>query len=303
MNRERNDKMSNFVLSCCSTADLTDEMHAQLDIPYVCFHYTMDSETYPDDLGKTMPIEEFYTRVKAGSMPTTSQVNVQQYLDFFTPYLDNGKDILHLTLSSGISGSYNSACVARDQLREKYPDRQIHTLDSTCASSGYGLLLYEADKLRKAGKSITEVHDWVEANKFSIHHWVCLSDLSHLKRGGRISATSAIAGTILNICPLINVNIDGKLIQRKKIRGKKQSIAEMLRLMETHAIGGADYNGSCFISNAADKESAEILRQGIKEKFQNIDGDVMIFNIGTVIGSHTGPGTIALFFTGDKRTE
>jgi len=295
--------MQDFVLSCCSTADLTDPYFEELNIPYVCFHFTIDDETYPDDLGKTMPIATFYEKVKNGAMPTTSQVNINAYIEFFEPYLKKGKDICHVTLSSGISGSYGSAMAAVAELREKYPERKIFAIDSLAASSGYGLLMAMANSLRQEGKTVDEVHDWIEENKLNVHHWVCVSDLSHLKRGGRISATAAIAGSILNICPLINVNYEGKLIQRKKIRGKKQITQEMLKIMEQHASDGLNYAGKCFISNSACPGDAATLGNMIKEKFTKLDGDVKIFDIGTVIGSHVGPGTFALFFYGDKRTD
>lgn len=294
--------MPDFILSCCSTADLSDEYFKKRNIPYVCFHFNMDGKTYPDDLGKTMPLPEFYQRVKNGSLPTSSQVNVLEYTEFFEPFLEAGKDILHLSLSSGISGTYNSACAAMKELTEKYPNRKIYIVDSLSASSGYGLLMAMAADLRDEGKSVDEVKNWVEEHKLNIQHWVCLSDLNHLKRGGRISATAAVAGSILNICPLIDVNNEGKLIQRKKIRGKKQSIAEMVRKMEEHAKDGLNYSGKCFISNSVCEEDAKNLAAAITEKFKNI-GEVMIFDIGTVIGTHTGPGTFTVFFYGDKRGE
>jgi DegV family protein with EDD domain len=293
--------MSDFILSCCSTADLTDDYFKKIDVPYVCFHFYMNGETYYDDLGKSVPLSVFYQEIKNGGLPTTSQVNVQEYVEFFEPYLKEGKDILHIALSSGISGSFNSACAARDELSEKYPERKIFTVDSLAASSGYGLLMTMASKLRDEGKTIDEVHDWVETRKLNINHWVCVSDLAHLKRGGRISATSAIAGSILNICPLIDMNSEGKLIQRKKIRGKKQIMLEILKKMETHAKSGINYSGKCFISNSACPSDAEVMRGLILEKFKNIDGDIEIFDIGTVIGAHVGPGTFAIFFYGDTR--
>lgn len=294
--------MPGYVLSCCSTADLSDEYFQKRDIHYVCFHFNMDGKTYPDDLGKTMPIPEFYERVKNGALPTSSQVNVMEYTEFFEPFLKKGLDILHISLSSGISGTYNSACAARDELAEKYPERKLYIIDSFGASSGYGLLMAMAADLRDKGKPIDEVRDWAEENKLNIHHWVGMTDLFHLKRGGRISATSAVAGTILNICPLINVNHEGKLIQRKKIRGKKQLINELISQIEAHAKDGLNYSGKCFISHSACEADAKSVQALVKEKFKNIN-EIMIFNIGTVIGTHTGPGTFTVFFYGDKRVD
>ena len=294
--------MSDYVLTCCSTADMPEEYLKNRDIPYVCFHYNMDGKEYPDDLGKTMPFQEFYERIAKGALPTTSQVNVGQYLDFFEPLLKAGKDILHISLSSGLSGSYNSACVARETLLQKYPNRKIFLVDSLGASSGYGLLLDTAADMRDKGISIEELYDWLEKNKLTVHHWFFSTDLSHYKRGGRISAASATMGTLLNICPLMNMDNAGKLIPRTKIRGKNNVIKEIVKKMEEHAQNGLDYSGRCFISNSACFEDARKVADLIEEKFKHLDGKVMINSVGTVIGSHTGPGTVALFFFGGLRT-
>lgn len=294
--------MSDYVLTCCSTADMPEEYLKNRDIPYVCFHYNMDGKEYPDDLGKTMPFQEFYERIAKGALPTTSQVNVGQYLDFFEPLLKADKDILHISLSSGLSGSYNSACVARETLLQKYTNRKIFLVDSLGASSGYGLLLDTAADMRDKDISIEELYDWLEKNKLTVHHWFFSTDLSHYKRGGRISAASATMGTLLNICPLMNMDNSGKLIPRTKIRGKNNVIKEIVKKMEEHAQNGLDYNGRCFISNSACFEDARKVADLIEEKFRHLDGKVMINSIGTVIGSHTGPGTVALFFFGGLRT-
>lgn len=295
--------MASFVLTCCSTADMPNEYFQARKIPYVCFHYTMDGKEYPDDLGKTMPFEEFYRRIDAGAMPTTSQVSVGQFLDFFEPYLKEGKDLLHVTLSSGLSGSYNSALAAQAQLMEKYPQRKLYIVDSLGASSGYGLLVDALAELRDKGEDIDSVRSWAEDNKLKVHHWFFSTDLSHYKRGGRISATAAIMGSLLHVCPLLNMSFDGKLVPRKKIRSKKRVIAEIVNKMAQHAEGGVEYRGKCFISNSACLEDAQQVAALVEERFPNLDGQVMINSIGTVIGSHTGPGTVALFFSGDKRVD
>lgn len=293
--------MADYFLTCCSTADMTYEYFQKRNIPFVCFHYHMDGVEYPDDLGRTMSFEEFYARIEAGAMPSTSQVNVEQFLGFFEPYLLNGKDILHISLSTGLSGSYNSACMAREQLLDKYPERKILIVDSLGASSGYGLLTDMAADLRDQGALIEDLYSWLEENKLHIHHWFFSTNLSHYKRGGRISATSAIVGTILKICPLLNMSCDGKLIVRTKIRSKKLVILEIVKMMERHAQNGAAYAGKCFISNSACYEDAREVADLIEAKFPHLDGPVLINSVGTVIGSHTGPGTVALFFYGDKR--
>ena len=294
--------MSEYKITCCSTADMPAAYFEERKIPYVCFHYRMDGVEYPDDLGKTMPFAEFYDRISKGAEPTTAQVNAQQYMDFFEPILKEGKDILHFTLSGGISGSVNSANIAKTQLEEKYPDRKVIVIDSLAASSGFGMLVDAALNKQEEGLSLEENAAWAEENKNRLHHWFFSTDLTSFIRGGRISKVSGFVGQALNICPLMNVNSEGKLIPRNKYRGKKQVIREMVKRMEEHAQGGLSYNGKCFMSCSACEEDARKVADIIEEKFPNLNGKVVINSIGTVIGSHTGPGTVALFFWGDERT-
>ena len=294
--------MSEYKITCCSTADMPAAYFEERKIPYVCFHYRMDGVEYPDDLGKTMPFAEFYDRISKGAEPTTAQVNAQQYMDFFEPILKEGKDILHFTLSGGISGSVNSANIAKTQLEEKYPDRKVIVIDSLAASSGFGMLVDAALDKQVEGLSLEENAAWAEENKNRLHHWFFSTDLTSFIRGGRISKVSGFVGQALNICPLMNVNSEGKLIPRNKYRGKKQVIREMVKRMEEHAQGGLSYNGKCFMSCSACEEDARKVADIIEEKFPNLNGKVVINSIGTVIGSHTGPGTVALFFWGDERT-
>ena len=294
--------MSEYKITCCSTADMPAAYFEERKIPYVCFHYRMDGVEYPDDLGKTMPFAEFYDRISKGAEPTTAQVNAQQYMDFFEPILKEGKDILHFTLSGGISGSVNSANIAKTQLEEKYPDRKVIVIDSLAASSGFGMLVDAALDKQEEGLSLEENAAWAEENKNRLHHWFFSTDLTSFIRGGRISKVSGFVGQALNICPLMNVKSEGKLIPRNKYRGKKQVIREMVKRMEEHAQGGLSYNGKCFMSCSACEEDARKVADIIEEKFPNLNGKVVINSIGTVIGSHTGPGTVALFFWGDERT-
>lgn len=295
--------MNRFVLTCCSTADMKKDYFDGREIPYVCFHYMMDGVSYLDDLGESMSFDIFYDKIAKGASPSTSQVNVSEFHAFFEPFLKEGKDILHLTLSSGISGTYNSACVARDELLEQYPDRKIHVVDSLGASSGYGLLVDAAADMRDQGVSVDDVADWVEKNRLRVHHWFFSTDLTSFKRGGRISATSAMLGTVLNICPLMNMDYQGRLIPRQKIRTKKKAIAETVKMMEQHADGGTAYSGKCFISNSACIDDAKALADMLEEHFPALKGKIIINSVGTVIGSHTGPGTVALFFFGDERKD
>lgn len=295
--------MTGYIISSSSTADMPLEYFKQRNIPYVPFHFILDGKEYPDDLGQSIPFDEFYKRISEGAMPTTSQVNVGQFVDFFTPFLEEGKDILHIEFSSGLSGTYNSATIAREQLLEEYPDRKIEVVDSLAASGGYGLLLDYAVDMKDEGAALEEVRDWVEENKLNVNHWFFSTDLTHYKRGGRISATSAVVGSMLNIAPLLNMNAKGELTPRKKVRGKKQVIKEMVKRMEENALNGTDYDGKCFITHSAAYNDALKVADTIEQNFPSLIGKVEINSVGTVIGSHTGPGTVALFFMGDKRVD
>lgn len=295
--------MSDYIISACSTADLTKEQFEKYDVKYTCFHFNIDSETYPDDLGQSMPFKTFYDRMRDGADTSTSQVNPEQYIDFFTPYLEEGKDVLHLTLSSGISGTYNSAMIAKEELEEKYPDRKIYVIDSLAASVGYGMLMHELSDMRAAGKTIDELVEWIDTNKLKIHHWVMVSDLKWLVKGGRVSKVSGVLGSMLNICPLINVNKEGKLAPQEKIRTKKKAISRIVEMMEVNADNGLDYDGKCYIAHSDCPEDAEYMKNMIEEKFKNLKGKVIVNSIGTVIGSHTGPGTMVPVFFGKERTE
>ena len=303
MQNERMTLMANYILSCCSTADLSKQHFLDRDIKYICFHYELDGKEYADDLGESMPFDQFYREMAAGKPTKTSQVNVEEFVEYFEPFLKEGKDILHLTLSSGISGVLNSANLARDLLAEKYPERTIVIVDSLAASSGYGLLMDKLADLRDEGKSLSEVAHFAEKNKLRLHHWFFSSDLTFFIRGGRISKTSGFIGGLLNICPLMNVDYLGRLIPRYKIRTKKKVIKAIVDKMIEHAENGTDYSGKCYISNSACYEDARAVADLVEKNFPKLDGKVLINSIGTTIGSHTGPGTVALFFWGDERKD
>ena len=293
--------MSDYIISCCSTADLSKEHFEKIDVKYICFHYSLDGIQYPDDLGQTISFEDFYDRMTKGAETATSQVNSEEYVEYFTPFLEAGKDILHVCLSTGISGSCNSANIAKQELQDKYPDRKIYIVDSLGASSGYGLIMDTLAGLRADGKSIDEVYRWAEDHKLNLHHWFFSTDLTFYVKGGRVSKVSGFVGTILNICPLLNMDNLGRLIPKEKIRTKKKVIQRIVEKMEEHAIDGHDYDKKCYISMSACREDAEEVARLVEEKFPKLDGKVVINSIGTTIGSHTGPGTVALFFWGDKR--
>lgn len=291
-----------YVLSCCSTADLTLEHFQKRNISFICFHYEMDGVQYPDDLGQTIPFDKFYAAMAAGAETKTSQVNVDEFVAYFTPMLEAGKDILHLCLSSGISGVYNSANAAREELAAKYPDRKIYVVDSLSASSGFGLFMDKLADLRDQGGSIDELRDWALEHRLLLHHWFFSTDLTFFVKGGRISKASGWFGTVLKICPLLNVNDEGKLIPRLKIRTKPKVIEAIVDKMAENAQDGTDYSGKCYISYSACYEDARAVADLIERRFPKLDGRVELYSIGTTIGSHTGPGTVALFFWGVPRT-
>lgn len=295
--------MSEYILSCCSTADLSEEYMKSRGICYCSMYYELGDTQYRDDLGKTIPYAEFYKRMAAGEMTKTSQLNAEDYCEYFETFLSGGKDILHLTLSSGISGTLNSANIAAADLREKYPDRKIFTVDSLAASSGYGLLMDKLADLRDQGMEIEELAAWAEEHKLNVMHWFFSSDLTFFIRGGRISRASGIVGQVLNICPLMNVDYQGKLIVREKIRTKKKVMKATAQKAMELCDDGAAYTDKIFISNAACREDAEAVAALLEAQFPKMKGKVQIFDIGTTIGAHTGPGTVAVFFWGKKRVD
>ena len=295
--------MADYIISCCSTADLSKEHFEAIDVRYVCFHYILDGQDYPDDLGRSMPFDEFYRRMKEGADTKTSQVSIQEYLDFFTPFLEQGKDIVHVTLSSGISATVNSARNAANIAMERFPERKIWVIDSLGASSGYGLLMDTAAAKRDEGLGAEELAAWIKENRLRVHHWFFSTDLSFFVKGGRISKTAAVFGGLLEICPLMNMDNLGRLIPRHKIRTKKKVIRECVKKMEEHARGGHDYNGKCYLTNSACLPDARAVADLVEEKFPKLNGRVLINSVGNLIGSHTGPGTVALFFWGDERVD
>ncbi len=293
----------NYILSCCSYTDLSAKEMKDLDIKYICTPYMVDGKTYIDDLGETTSYEEFYQSMKDGAVTNTYQLNQNDFADYFRELLKTGQDIIHVSLSSGLSGVSNSARLAIEAMKEEFPERTIYLVDSLAAAAGLGLLMYTASSLRAQGMGIEELYRWFEDNKLKLHHWFFTTDLTYFVRGGRVSKASGFIGGVLGICPLLNVSNTGKLIPRAKIRGKKKVIAEIVERMKEHAQGGLEYNGKCFICNSMCQDDAKEVAALVEEAFPNLDGKVQIYTIGTTIGSHTGPGTVALFFWGDERTD
>ena len=295
--------MNPYILSCCSTCDISADHLKSLNVEYIPFHFFIDGKEYKDDLGKTIPYDQFYQMMEDGADTRTSQINVSEYVDYFTPFLEAGKDVLHVSLSSGLSGTSNSAMNAARILQERYPDRQIEVVDSLAAASGYGLIMDKAAQLRDEGMGLQELRQWIEDNKLRMHHWFFSTDLKYYVKGGRISKASGFVGTILGICPLLNMNHEGRLTPREKIRTKKKVIRQIVKMMEQHAENGADYDGKVYLCQSACMEDAQQVADLVKEKFPKMNGQPLINHIGTTIGSHTGPGTVALFFWGDPRKD
>lgn len=295
--------MQKYILSCCSTADLSEEHFNTRDISYICFHFELDGTEYPDDLGKSVPFDTFYQAMQDGAETKTSQINADEFEEYFEPFLQDGFDILHVTLSSGISGVINSANIASQTLSERYPERKIRIVDSLGASSGYGLIMDKLADLRDEGKTIDEVYEWALSHRLNLHHWFFSTDLTFYIKGGRISKTAGVVGGLLNICPLLNMDNTGHLIPRFKIRTKKKVIRAIVEQMEKYAEDGTNYSGKCYISQSACYEDAKEVAELVEQRFPKLNGKVEINHIGTTIGSHTGPGTVALFFWGTERDE
>ena len=293
--------MRDYVLSCCSTADLTHEHFESRDIHYICFHYFLDGKEYPDDLGQSVPFAQFYDAMSKGADTRTAQVSIGEYVDYFTPFLEQGKDIVHVSLSSGLSGTVNAARNAALIVKERFPERNVYVIDSLGASSGYGLLMDGAADKRDEGLSAEELAKWIEENRLKLHHWFFSTDLSFYVKGGRVSKTAAFFGGMLDICPLRKMDNLGRLIPRYKIRTKKKVIKTIVDKMEECARDGLDYDGKCYICNSACYEDARQVADLVEARFPKLNGKVEIYDIGTTIGSHTGPGTVALFFWGSER--
>jgi DegV family protein with EDD domain len=296
--------VENYILSCCSTADLSKEHFEARRIVYLCAHYRLDGVEYRDDLGQTLPFGQFYDALKAGKESSTYQLNISEYYEHFKQYLAQGLDVVHVCLSSGItSGTIGAARAAAGMLASEFPGRHVYAVDSLGASSGYGLLMDKLADKRDEGLSADELCAWAEENRLRVNHWFYSTDLTFFVRGGRISKAAGIFGGALHICPLMNMDSLGRLVPRVKARGRKNAMREALSRMLQLADGGSDYSGKCYISNSNCPEDARALADLVKATFPKLNGPVEINSIGTTIGSHTGPGTVALFFWGAERTD
>jgi len=298
--RKERTTVSNYILSCCSTADISKEHFERRNIQWLPFHYVLDGKEYPDDLGQTMSFEAFYEAMANGADTKTSQVNVEEFTNYFESFLSQGHDVLHISFSSGLSGTCQSANIAAAGLMEKYPERKLYVVDSLAASSGYGLMMDELADMRDEGKTMEELRDFVEANRLKMRHYFFSTDLAAYVRGGRISKTSGFVGTLLGICPLLDMDGNGKLCPREKVRSKKKVIARIVEKMAETAKDGTNYSGKCYMCNSACPEDADAVAELVRKTFPNLKGDIIINSIGTTIGSHTGKGTVAVFYWSEE---
>lgn len=286
-----------FKIITNTTADLPMDYIKENNLGLVFFNYTIDNETYSKE--KNLDWKEFYRLEREGHMPTTSQVNPQEYIDNFEECLRESRELLYLCFSSGMSATYNNACMAAQTVMEEHPDCRIKVIDTKAASMGEGLLVHKAVQLKKQGKTLDEVAAWLEENILHMVHIVMADDLNHLCRGGRVSRTSAFLGTVVGIKPIIHVDNEGRLIPVNKVRGKKKALTALVDYMEEKMGSYREQNDIIFISHSDAQEDAEFVRDEIQKRF-GIE-QFMINHIGPTIGAHTGPGTIALFFMGEAR--
>ena len=281
-----------------STADLTPELVRELDVQVIPLCYMMEGRTYHNiPGGGELTEEEFYAKLRAGTMSTTTQINSEEFLRVFTPLLEAGQDVLYIAFSSGLSGTCQSALLAREELRRRFPERRLEVFDSLCASMGEGLLVYHAAKLRQEGRDMDQVLAWLKENVLRLCHWFTVDDLNHLKRGGRVSTATALVGTMLGIKPVLHVDNEGHLISVSKVRGRRQSLEALVSRMEETAVNPAEQ--TVFISHGDCLEDAQFVAQQVREKLGVTQ--IQIGYIGPVIGAHSGPGTVALFFLGKER--
>ncbi|MBC8547276.1 DegV family protein [Clostridiaceae bacterium NSJ-31] len=287
-----------FIISTDTNSDLPFSFIDENNINLMGLGYTMDGVTrFSDD--RTIDPHDFYERMRAGGMPTTMQINPEQAEKSFEALVTQGFDVLHIAFSSGLSGSYNSAEMGAAEVRERYPEAKVVVIDSLSASLGQGLMVYYAVQLKKAGKSLEETAAWIESHRQNFLHYFTVEDLNHLYRGGRVSKATAVFGTMLGIKPVMYVDAEGHLVPMGKVRGRKQSMLELINRMGPK-MEGMD-NEIVFISHGDALDEAKFCAEEIKKKYKIKN---FLFNyVGPTIGAHSGPGTIAIFFLGKDRTE
>ena len=290
--------MKDYVIITDSCCDLSEQLANDAGLYVIPMVMTISGTEYKNYLDeRDISTKAFYDRLRAGENASTSALNMDTFLSVFGEFLEQGKDILYLAFSSGLSGTYHVSTLAAEELSQKYPESKIFCCDTLCASMGEGLLVYLAGKKKQAGASIEEVRDFVEQNKLHLCHWFTVDDLNHLKRGGRVSATTAFVGSLLNIKPVLHVDDDGHLINVGKARGRRAAVLSLFEHMKETAINPSEQ--TVFISHGDCEEDALALKEMVEKEFS--PKEIQINPIGPVIGAHSGPGTLALFFLGTKR--
>jgi len=290
--------MSDYRIITDSNCDLTQEQTDRLKLIVIPMSFTIGEDSlldYPDE--RSLSHQEFYRRIAAGENSTTNQISMVTFMETFEPYLAAGEDVLYLGFSSGLSGTYNNSVVAAQELAAKYPQRKIYAVDTLAASMGEGLLVYHAVMKKREGASIDEVKEWMEQNRNRMHHWFTVDDLNHLKRGGRISGASAVVGTMLGIKPVLHFDDQGHIILMDKIRGRKQSLDTLVNHMEKTAVDPGKQ--MIFVSHGDSPEGCDYVVREVKKRFGV--SQIETAPIGPVIGAHSGPGTVALFYLGQDR--
>ncbi|MGN0601924.1 MAG: DegV family protein [Oscillospiraceae bacterium] len=292
---------SDYILSCESTVDVPFTFMKERNIPVLFYKYTVDSEVYVDDMCRDPEaLPRFYSMLNEGKLPSTSQINTYEYCEFFEDLLKENDNILHVAFGSGMTNSVNNAYTAVEMLKEKYPHKKIVVIDSLCSSSGYGLLMEAAAEMRDKGCSMDVLEQWLLVKRHCVHHQFFSTDLKFFRRSGRVSGPTATIGTILNICPIMRLNDKGKIVAYDKVRGKKNAILKTISEMENTIPEGKLYSGKCYLSHSNCPDMAIEAKKAIEEHFPHIDGGIKVFDIGTIIASHAGPGTVAVFYFGDK---
>ena len=290
--------MQDYIILTDSTADLPKELVDELDIQVEPMTYIIDGKEYSDQpLEDDVAIRGFYRLLREGKQSTTSQVNQLRFEDIFDAILKQGQDVLYIAFSSALSGTAEQATHAAEALQPKYPDRKIIVVDSLCASLGEGMMVYYAANMRKEGKSIDEVAEFVRSQRLHLCHWFTVDDLNHLKRGGRVSPTAALVGTMLGIKPILHVDNEGRLIPVSKVRGRRKSLDDLVERARQTIIDPEQQ--TVFISHGDCEQDVLYIKQQVMEKIGV--KQIYINYIGPVIGSHSGQGTVALFFFGSKR--
>ena len=289
--------MQNYVFMTDSDSDLPLELKQQYDIPVVYMPYSLDGKEYFDDLGQSLNHKSFYDKMRAGSQPTTSALNETVYMEYFEPILSSGRDLLFAAFSSQLSATIQAIYAAREELLKQYPERKFIVVDTLSISAPQTILVLKAHEMYRAGKPMEEVARWLEDNKLKLCHWFTVDDLFFLKRGGRVSAATAVLGTMMRIKPVMHVDDQGRLINVAKARGRKASLDALVDHMEQTAF--TPENQTIYISHGDCIEDAEYVADQCRKRLHV--KDVLIHYVDPVIGAHSGPGTVALFFLGSKR--